>query len=75
MSDRDDALLTALASVFLVNGHRLQEHATALLDAMTRENRPLPERIRLLAAADQLSAALRELRASTGLDNPHATKQ
>jgi hypothetical protein len=55
------------ARFVLARGDRVQDLVSALLSQLTDRHCPQAERIRLQAAADQLSAALRELHAATGI--------
>jgi len=63
----DHEAVFARASVVLAHGDRIEDLVSVLLEQLTdRQCSPI-ERIRLQAAADQLSAALRELHAATGI--------
>jgi len=67
MNDHDHEAVLARAGVVLTHGDRIQDLVSALLEQLTDRHCPPTERIRLQAAADQLSAALRELHAATGI--------
>lgn len=54
------------ARVVLANGERLLSMVVVLLDHMTGRDCPLADRTSVQAAADQLEAALRRLRISSG---------